>query len=95
MAIKSFKHKGLEQLFCTGKAASIGPRYRTRAKKVLDMLNAATCVSDLAGTADFHPLGGDRKGEFAMHVNQNYGITFQFDKGDNGDVIDVNFEDYH
>jgi toxin HigB-1 len=95
MPIESFKHKGLEQLFCSGKASSIGPRYRTRAKKILDMLNAATCVADLAGIADFHRLGGDRQEQYAMHVNQNYGITFRFDKGDNGNVIDVNFGDYH
>ena len=30
-----------------------------------------------------------------MHVNQNYGITFRFDEGDKGNVIEVNFEDYH
>jgi proteic killer suppression protein len=95
MSIRSFKHKGLEQLLCAGKAASIGPRYRTRARKILDMLKAATCVDDLAGAAGFHPLGGDRKGEYAMEVNQNYRITFRFDKGDNGDVIDADFEDYH
>ena len=95
MAIQSFGHKGLEQLFCTGKSALIGQRYRTRAGRILDILNAATCVSDLAGAADFHLLGGGRKGDFAMRVNQNYRITFRFDKGDNGNVTDVNFEDYH
>lgn len=95
MAIETFNHKGLEQLFCSGKAASIGPRYRARAKMILDLLNAATSVADLGGAAGFHPLGGDRKGEFSMHVNQNYVITFRFDKGDNGNVIDVDFQDYH
>jgi len=95
MSIDSFKHKGLEQLFCTGKAASIGPQHRTKAKMILDMLNAAKCTRDLAGAAGFHPLGGDRKGEYSMHVNGNYVITFRFDKGDNGNVIDVDFGDYH
>ena len=95
MPIGSFKHKGLEQLFSRGKSPAIGTRYAVRAKKILDMLNAATSISDLAGAAGFHPLSGDRKGDFAMSANQNYRITFRFKEGDKGDVIDVDLEDYH
>jgi hypothetical protein len=40
----------------------------------------------------FHPLKGDRKGEYAITVTGNYRMTFRFE---NGDVLDLNLEDYH
>ncbi len=39
-----------------------------------------------------HPLKGDRKGVWAVDVRRNWRITFRFE---NGDVCDVNYEDYH
>jgi proteic killer suppression protein len=40
---------------------------------------------------DFHPLKGDRKGEFAIAVTVNYRMTFRFE---GADVFDVDLEDY-
>ncbi len=39
-----------------------------------------------------HPLKGRRSGYWAITVNKNWRLTFQFD---NGDVYDINYEDYH
>lgn len=41
-----------------------------------------------------HQLAGDRKGIWALHVTQNWRITFEID-GDAIEIIDLNFEDYH
>ena len=59
----------------------------------LNVLNRARDLRDmnLPGLG-FHPLKGDRKGEFAITVTGNYRITFKFQ---DGDVFDVNLEDYH
>jgi proteic killer suppression protein len=95
MAIKSFSHKGLETLFCTGKSAAIGADYRKKAKMLLDALDGATSVNDVAPIGGYHPLAGDRKGTFAVKVNQNWRLTFKFDDGDKGNVTDVDLEDYH
>ena len=40
-----------------------------------------------------HPLTGDRAGQHSVTVNANWRITFTFDE--DGDAIDVDFEDYH
>jgi len=40
----------------------------------------------------FHPLKGDRKGEYGVTVTANYRLTFRFE---NGDVLDLKLEDYH
>jgi plasmid maintenance system killer protein len=30
-----------------------------------------------------------------MSVSGNWRLTFRFDHGDEGDILDVDFEDYH
>jgi proteic killer suppression protein len=95
VAIRSFAHKGLEAFFCEGREGGIGARYRRRVRPILTALHAATCTADLAGSKDFHELSGPRKGTYSMHVNGNWCITFKFDEGTKGDIINVNFEDYH
>jgi toxin HigB-1 len=59
----------------------------------LNVLNRAKELRDLnLPGLDLHPLKGDRKGEYALTVTGNYRLTFRFE---NGDVLDLNLEDYH
>jgi proteic killer suppression protein len=95
VAVRNFAHKGLEAFFCEGRQGSIRADFRGRVRLILTALNAATCTADLVGVKDFHELQGDRKGTYAMHVNRNWCVTFKFSEGTQGDVTDVNFEDYH
>jgi toxin HigB-1 len=95
MSIKSFANKGVNELFDTGRSRRIGTEYRKRLLLCLDALNAATRVDDLRNARGFHALTGDRLGSFAMLVSGNWRLTFRFEQGDKGDIIDVNFEDYH
>ena len=95
MAIKRFAHKGVEDVFCTGRSRRIGAAYLKRMKLILDAVDAATCIADLQGAKGFHTLGGDRAGTYAMSVSGNWRLTFRFENGDTGDVVDVDFEDYH
>lgn len=92
MAIKNFKHKGLEQLFLYGKSAKVAPKLQANALMVLDVLEAMHDRRDLVGVQDFHPLTGNRRGTYSMHVNGNFCITFCIH---GADVKDVNLEDYH
>lgn len=94
MPIRNFAHKGLADFFCEDRPGGIGADYRKRVKLILTALHSATCTADLAGSKDFHQLGGDRKGTYSMHVNGNWCITFKFDE-ESDKIIDVNFEDYH
>ena len=92
MAITSIQHKGLKELFTTGKSHKVNPHWWRSALLILDHLDSITSLADCAGVKDCHPLKGSRKNEYAMHVNGNWCITFTFD-GHNVDVLDL--EDYH
>ncbi|TCS59967.1 RelE-like HigB toxin of type II HigAB toxin-antitoxin system [Varunaivibrio sulfuroxidans] len=59
---------------------------------IMDHLDAVASLDDCSGVKDFHPLKGGRRGEYAMHVNGNWCITFTFD-GRNVEILDL--EDYH
>lgn len=91
--IKSFKHKGLEQLFTKDSRRLLDARDLSKITRILDRLDAATVVKDMNIPGwDFHDLIGDRKGVWSVAVRKNWKITFRFE---NGSVHDVNLEDYH
>lgn len=92
MGIKNCKHKGLEELYVTGKTTKINLRFQKNILYILDHLAGITELQDCVGVKDFHALKGVRKGTYSMHVNKNYCITFQWE---DGQVVDVNFKDYH
>jgi proteic killer suppression protein len=90
--IGSFRHKGLKELFETGRTAKIGPAFVRRALVRLDALEAATAVSQLAQPGfDFHTLRGTPR-RYTIHVNGPWCITFEWR---DGNAYDVDFEQYH
>jgi toxin HigB-1 len=95
MGIKTFANKGVEEVFLTGRSRHIGPEFHKRMSLILDAINGATAVGDLVRARGFHALQGSRAGTFAMAVSGNWRLTFRFEHGDKGDVLDVDFEDYH
>ena len=95
MSIRAFSHKGVEEVFCSGRSRRIGAEFHKRMSLILDATDGATCVADLRGARGFHALSGDRSGTFAMWVSANWRLTFRFEHGESGDVLDVDFEDYH
>jgi proteic killer suppression protein len=94
-SIKAFTNKGVEEVFSTGRSRHIGPEFHKRMSQMLDAIDGATAVRDLAGIRGFHALQGPRSGTYAMTVSGNWRLTFRFEHGDRGDVLDVDFEDYH
>lgn len=92
MSITKIKHKGLRELFERGASAKIAPRLQANAILILDHLDAIVSLDDCEGVKDFHPLKGDRAGEYSMHVSGNWCITFTF-AGGSVEVLDL--EDYH
>jgi toxin HigB-1 len=57
-------------------------------------LNAAKSLNDLSPwkSVGLHKLSRDRKGQWAMTVNERWRICFEFRKGD---AYDVEIVDYH
>ncbi len=90
--IRNFKHKGLKELFETGRSRRVTSNLQRRALRRLDVLNQANTLEELNIPGfDFHPLKGKPK-RYSVHVNGNYCITFAWQ---DSDAIDVTLEDYH
>ena len=91
--IKSFRHKGLRKLFETGNTSGVQASHAKRLRMQLAALETAQTVDDmdLPGFA-LHPLKGEMRGRWAISVNGNWRLTFEFQDG-NAYVLD--YEDYH
>lgn len=90
--IKSFQHKGLEELFLTGTTRRIHPSLHRRCLRRLDALDQAEALSELNLPGfDFHPLRGKPK-RYSLHVNGPWCITFEWQPGE---AYRVDFEQYH
>lgn len=93
MMIKSFKHKGLKQLFENGTISGIPAQDAVRINDRLQAIDSATMIEDLnIHIYKLHPLRGDRVGIWSITVRANWRITFEFR---NGDAYILNLEDYH
>lgn len=93
MAIKNFKHKGLKSFFENGEKSGIQAAHAKKIARLLDRLDAVAEIRDINFPgADFHPLSGNLRGWYSIHVNGNWTIIFRFS---NGEVIDVDLTDYH
>jgi proteic killer suppression protein len=89
--IRSFIHKGLSELWSTGRTAAIDTRLHKRIFLRLDRLDAAQRPSDMNVPGfDFHQLKGSKR--YTVHVNGPWCVTFEFD---GLDACRVDFEQYH
>ena len=91
--VRSFRHKGLERLFASGDARGVNAQQVKRLRRLLASLATATSPlnMNIAGY-QLHPLGGERKGEWAVSVSGNWRLVFRFE-GEN--ATDVDLVDYH
>ena len=91
--IHSFRHKGLRKLFETGSPAGVVASHSKRLRLQLAALNTAHAIDDMDISGfGLHPLKGPMRGRWAISVNGNWRITFEFKDG-NAYVLD--YEDYH
>ncbi|AFY31886.1 type II toxin-antitoxin system RelE/ParE family toxin [Calothrix sp. PCC 7507] len=91
--IKTFKHKGLKNLFEDDDRSGVQPKHAEKLLDILDRLDAAIDIEDMRYPGSkLHQLKGDRKGEWSISVSGNWRVTFEFE---NGDAYVVNYEDYH
>jgi proteic killer suppression protein len=90
--IRSFRHKGLADLFGSGASAKVTATLRERIVRRLDALDAAGVPNDMNLPGfDFHALRGKPK-RYSVHVNGPWCITFEFE---DGDAWRVDLEQYH
>lgn len=93
MALRSFRHRGLERLFERGDRSRIRPDQVAKVRRILNRLDSASSVADVdAPGFRLHPLKGDLSGYWAVSVSGNWRIVFRFT---DGDALDVDLVDYH
>jgi toxin HigB-1 len=91
--IKSFKSKGLAELWARGRTKAIDVRLHRRILLRLDRLNAAEVPEEMNVPGfDFHALVGPSPTRYTVHVNGPWCLTFEFE---DGDACRVDFEQYH
>ena len=91
--IKSFRHKGLRQLFETGSTSGVQASHVKRLRMQLVALDTAKVIADMDVPGfRLHRLKGALQARWSVSVNGNWRITFEFKDG-NAYVRD--YEDYH
>lgn len=92
VVIRSFRHKGLRQLFEAGTSAKASPDQQSRILRLLDVLESSATPGDmnLPGFY-FHRLRG-RPVRYSVRVTGNWRLTFGWK---DSDAVDVGLEDYH
>ncbi|MDR0625734.1 MAG: type II toxin-antitoxin system RelE/ParE family toxin [Bifidobacteriaceae bacterium] len=91
--IKSFRHKGLRELFEDGSVVGVRPDHARRLRMQLAALDSARVIGDIDIPGfRLHPLKGRRPQRWSVTVSGNWRMTFEFHDG-NAYVLD--YEDYH
>jgi len=93
MAIKTFKHKGLEKFFETGSKAKILPSHAKALGRIIDQLDSAYQAQDMNYPGSyFEQLKGKLKAFYSVRVSGNWRVIFRFE---GHDAYDVDYLDYH
>jgi proteic killer suppression protein len=92
--IKTFADRHTQRLFATGRSKRLQADIRRRARRKLEYVDLAVRLDDLRVPPGnrLHKLAGDRKGQHAIAINNQWRICFRFV---DGDAYDVEVADYH
>jgi len=92
--IKTFADKRTQELYLTGKAKRFPSDVAARVARKLEYVDLATSLDDLKVPPGnrLHRLEGDREGQHAIAINDQWRIRFRFEAGD---AYDVEVCDYH
>jgi len=93
--ILSYQDKRTE-IFAAGQRVPAFQSFARQAEKRLEILDAATCIEDLMVLPSnrFKALGGDRRGQFSIRINEQWRMCFEWPAGALG-PSHVEIADYH
>jgi toxin HigB-1 len=93
IVIRTFKNRGLAELWESGRTRRIDVKVHPRILRRLDRLDVAARSDEMNVPGfDFHALRGFNPTRYSVHVNGPWCITFEFL---DGDAYRVDFEQYH
>jgi proteic killer suppression protein len=92
--IKTFADKRTQELYIYGTFKKFPSDIASRAARKLEYIDLAIELDDLKVPPGnrLHALSGDRKGQYAISINDQWCICFRFE---DGDAYDVEICDYH
>jgi len=92
--IISFRDKEAEKLFRREKSRRLPGDIQTTARRKLEILNAASSLSDLRipPSNRLEKLKGDRRDKYSIRINDQWRICFDWD---GHDAAEVEIVDYH
>jgi toxin HigB-1 len=92
--IRTFKDKKTEAVFNGERPKGFPADLVKVARRKLAMVSAAVSLDDLKSPPGnkLHPLTGDRAGQHAIWINDQFRVCFVWR---NGDAYDVEVVDYH
>jgi proteic killer suppression protein len=91
--IKSFRHRGLKELYEGRSERRVAPTHIKKLRKILTVLDGSRGPDDMNIPGfRLHALSGDLKGYFAVWVSENWRVIFRFE---GGHAIDIDYLDYH
>ncbi len=92
--IKSFRDQKTEDIFNGRRVQRLDSKLVNKARRRLELLHAAVRLEDMyfPPSNQLHALQGFQPKRYAIRVNQQWRVTFEWHEGD---AFDVYFEDYH
>lgn len=92
--IRTFAGRQTQEVFATGRSRRLAAEIARRARRKLEYIDLALRLDDLRAPPGnrLHRLAGDRKGQHAIAINDQWRICFRFVEGD---AYDVEITDYH
>lgn len=92
--IKSFADKLTQELYAKGKSKKFPADVAPRAARKLEYVDLAVRLEDLKVPLGnrLHSLSGNRQGQHAISINDQWRICFRFE---GGDAYEVEVCDYH
>ncbi len=91
--IRTFRHRGLKELYERGRSARVAPGHVPKLLRILTALDRSSGPEgmNIPGFR-LHPLKGPLRGRHAVEVSGNRRVHFRFE---HGHAVDVHYEDYH
>lgn len=82
--------------FANGERVKEFQAFKDQAERRLDILEVATSKLDLMQLPSnrFEALGGDRKGQFSIRINQQWRVRFEW-PDDHDKPFNIEITDYH
>jgi toxin HigB-1 len=92
--IKTFRCKQTEKVFLRKPVTKFPQEIHRRALRKLLLIDAAEKLDDLRVPPgnQLERLGGDRKGQYSIRINEQWRVCFRWEKGD---AFNVEIVDYH